>query len=249
MAASERPRPLCTLVLPAVVTIELIAALPIVPRWAVWLLRLILALATPRILLHGSVYLQDPGWPALALLAACATALAGVWSLLLWLSRRAPGLSIPLTISLATLSAGVTVMMAGYLKGAAAALPLAATLAATAGVSPLVVKRADNSAFIGVGTIGLFSLLLIGRCFGRITTGSAVAIMAAPLLCWVTELPFLRHRPIWLVESLRLMFVALLLAVVLMIAKCEFDRVMAPLLSTRLLSNNVAHASCVGHVA
>ena len=52
-----------------------------------------------------------------------------------------------------------------------------------------------------------------------------------------------------MLHSMRMLFVALLLAVVLMIAKCEFDRVMAPLLSTRLLSNNVAHASCVGHVA
>jgi len=86
-------------------------------------------------------------------------------------------------------------------------------------------------AIVGIGVLGLFGLLFIGRFFGRLSTASALAMLLAPLLCWATEAPFLRERKPWLVGSLRLALVAIPLAVVLVAAKREFDRDMAPLLT------------------
>jgi hypothetical protein len=229
-----------TLVIPAALAIELIAGIPGVPSWASWLLRLSLAAALPRILLHGSVYIGGPHreWSpgqASLVLAASGLLLAGVWALLSWLSHRSPGSSIPLALTLSTLCAGLTVMMAGYIKGGTAAWPLAAALLATA-VFSLVVSNYWRipamfglPVMIGVGVVGLFGLLFIGRFFGQLSTGRALAMLLAPLLCWATEWPRLRHQNPWLAGSLRLALVLIPLSVVLVLAKRDFDRDMAPL--------------------
>lgn len=224
-----------TIVFPTLLGIELIAGLQSVPRWLAWFLRMSLAATIPGILLHGSVYLTGAGgdwtaWQAGTGLVVCGALLAGLWSLLSWLFQRSPGVSIPLALSLTIQCAGLTVMMAGYIKGGAAAFPMAATFAATAIGAWLIAKRSGVPAIAGVGVVGLFGLLFIGRFFGRLSTGSALAMLLAPLLCWATEAPLLRYRKPWIVGSLRLVLVAIPLAVVLAVAKRDFDRNMAPLL-------------------
>ncbi|NQV28712.1 MAG: hypothetical protein HQ518_30535 [Rhodopirellula sp.] len=232
-------------VLPTALAIELVAGNPTVPRWLAWLLRIALAAATPRILLHGSVYLTGTadGWnysQAVTTLTVCAVLLASLWSLLSWLARRSPGISIPLALSLAILCAGMSIMLAGYLKGGTAAFPLAATLVATTFGTWLFSKRSDipsgfgMAAILGIGAVGLFSLLFIGRFFGQLSDGRALAILLAPLLCWLTEIPRLRNRKPWIVGSLRLLLVAIPLALVLAAAKRDFDRDLAPLLVNRV---------------
>src|SRR5262249_28602869 len=47
--------------LPAAVIVELIAALPRMPRWIAWLLRVGIAAGAARVILHGTVYLVDAG--------------------------------------------------------------------------------------------------------------------------------------------------------------------------------------------
>ena len=230
-----------TITVPLTIGIELIAGFQNVPRRVAWLLRMSLAATIPRILLHGSVYLGDSAegwtrWQTGSALVVCGALLAGVWSLLSWLSQRSPGTSVPLALCLPILCAGLTVMMAGYIKGGVAAFPLAATLAATTIGARLMSKHSvalanfSAPAIVGVGVVGLFGLLFLGRFFGRLSTGCALAMLLAPLLCWVTELPRLRHRKPWLVGSLRLVLVAIPLLVVLAAAKRDFDRDMAPLL-------------------
>ncbi|MEO8496275.1 MAG: hypothetical protein ABI614_14490 [Planctomycetota bacterium] len=232
---------LLTIVVPATLGVELIAGFQRVPRWVKWLLRVSLAATIPRILLHGSVYLSGSGegwtlWQAAAALVTCGALLAGVWCLLASLYQRGPGVSLPLALCLTIQCAGLTVMMAGYIKGGAAAFPLAATLAATTIGAGLITKRAGaavhfgSPAIVGVGIVGLFGLLFVGRFFGRLSTGGALVMLLAPLLCWMTELPLLRSRKPWLTGSLRLMLVAIPLFVVLYLAKRDFDRDMAPLL-------------------
>lgn len=232
---------LLTIVLPVVLCIELIAAITCVPRWVAWLLRLSLSVAIPGILLHGSVFLSGSGsgWTIgqqVAILAACSLLLVVLWSLLSWLSQRSPGVSIPFALQISILCTGLTVMMAGYIKGGAAAFPLISTLLAASVVAWLVAKRANASticgspAIIGVGVVGLFGLLFIGRFFGELSTGDALVMLLAPLLCWITEIPLLRNRKPWVVGSLRLILVAIPLLVVLFMAKRDFDREMAPLL-------------------
>ena len=117
------------IVAPTALGIELMAGFESVPRWVVWFLRMSLAATIPRILLHGSVYLSEADdhwsqWEAGTVLSICGVLLAGIWVLLAGLSQRAPGISIPLALGLTTQCAGLTVMMAGYLKGGAAAFPI-----------------------------------------------------------------------------------------------------------------------------
>lgn len=231
-----------TIVIPAAVAIELAAGFDSVPRWFAWSLRVSLAAAIPRILLHDSVYLRDSDftwspWEAWMILACCGGLVVVLWSLLSSLNQRSPGVSIPLALSLTVQCAGITVMLAGYIKGGAAAIPLAATLIATTGAVWLFKKHAYNSAdnyesgIIGIGVVGLAGLLIIGRFFGELSTSGALTILLAPVLCWATEIPFLRHRKRWLVGLIRLLLVALPLLWVLVEAKIDFDRDMAPLLT------------------
>jgi hypothetical protein len=232
---------LLMIVMPMSLGVELIAGFECVPQRVAWLLRMSLAAAIPRILLHGSVYLSGdndhlPIWQSVVVMAGCALLLANVWALLSALPERSAGDSLSLILSLTILCAGLTVMMAGYIQGGGAAIPLAATIVATTIAAWLIQKSTHNlthahsPAIIGVGVVGLFGVLFIGRFFGRISDGCALAILLAPLLCWATELPFLRHRPPWLLVSIRLIIVATALAVVLFAAKRNFDRDMAPLL-------------------
>jgi hypothetical protein len=123
-------------------------------------------------------------------------------------------------------------MMAGYIKGGAAALPLVGVLVAATLVARLSGRRAYVPAIVGVGVVSLFGLLFIGRYFGRLSTGGALVMLLAPLLCWVTELPWLRDRKPWVVGTVRLALVAIGLIVVLVIAWRDFDRDMRPLLGS-----------------
>lgn len=223
-----------TIIVPVALGIELIAGLPRVPRGVAWLGRLSLAAAAPGILLYGSVYLSEHGdawttWQAAAAWAMCSGLLVFVWALLSWLSERSPGNSIPFALALAIQCAGITIMLAGYLNGGAASFPLTGALVGTTIASGLIGKRAEP-AILGIGVVGLFGLLFVGRFFGRLSTGDAMVMLLAPLLCWATEAPLLRRRRPWLVGSLRLLLVAIPLAAVLVGAKRDFDRNMAPLL-------------------
>ena len=70
----------------------------------------------------------------------------------------------------------------------------------------------------------MFSILILGRFFGELSTGRAVAIFLAPLLCWTTELPVFRHRKPWFVAAVRLALVAVPLAAVLFLAQRDFAK-------------------------
>jgi hypothetical protein len=228
---------LLTIIVPAVIGIELLAGFASVPRWLVWLFRLSLSAATGRILLYGSIYVTAVGgeWTVLQAwlsLGGSAILLVLVWSLLLRLADRAPGISIPTAIAEASLCSGVTIMLAGYLTGGAAALPLAAALVgATVGSSRDTARPAMHGA-IGIGVVGLFGLLFVAKFFAGLPTGRTLVLFLAPLLCWASELPFLRGRPPWLIGTTRLALVAIPLVVVLVLEKRDFDKHTAPLLGS-----------------
>jgi hypothetical protein len=229
------------LIAPAILCVELLAAISSLPRWSVWSLRVTLALVLPRVLLHGSVYLgaSEHAWPArqaLLVMTAGGLLLAALWGLLTLLSRRATGMFVPCTLQASTLSAGLTVMMAGYIKGGVAALVWAAALLATVLVVGAITRNSSRlaegawSMLLGVAVVGLFSLVFIGRFFGELSTSKALVILLAPLLGWVAELPWLKCRQPWFVWSVRALLVAGALVAVLVLAKRKFDREMAPLL-------------------
>ena len=197
--------------------------------------RFILFVLVGRILLHGSVYLNSPGGSSadtwsngqqFTILSGAAVALLLAWYALTELSRRAAAVHVLMSLSMALFVAGGTTMMAGYIQGGAAALPLAGSLFGITCVAPLLARPGSpicNGA-IGVGLMSLFSLVWIGRFFGQLPSEYAVAIFFAPLLCWMSELPVCRkwsrtHR-----LFLGLVVVAIPLGIILWDAKKGFDQ-------------------------
>ncbi len=207
--------------------------------------RLALYASVSRILVHDSVYLGDAGsgnpdaWTFAQTLAVFGGGFAGlitVWSLLCRLSERSAVGGITLSLAMAILCTGLATMMAGYIKGGAAAIPLSAALAGTTLASPLLAKGSGGSdrrhlqGMIGIGVIGLFSLLCIGHYFGQLTGVRAIVLFLTPMLCWISELPGLGSRPEWQKSGVRFVAVTMVLSAVLFFAKQDFDRKMAPLL-------------------
>ena len=228
---------LLTIVLPATFFIELLACWPQLPQWLARGLRLILVASCGLILLHGSVYLGGPhsAWTAtgtFGLLLLSSSALAIVWWSMSRLSRRSSGSSILLAIALATQAAAINIMLAGYITGGAAALPLTAALIGTSIAAIVCRAQPASRGAVAMGVVGLFGLLFVGRFYGGLSTSHALAMLLAPMLCWVTEAPQFRqqlprHRAI-----LNLLLVAIPLLVVLILAKLAFDRDMAPLIGS-----------------
>jgi hypothetical protein len=250
------------IVLPATLVVELLAAISgrgeavssrILANSAtkrtgsLWTLgfRLALYACIGRILLHDSVYLGEVGrgnpeaWTFAKTLALFGGSFAGLiagWSLLCRLSERSAAGSITVSLALVIQCTGLATMMAGYIKGGAAAIPLAAALAGTTLASPLLGKcpvgsdKAYLRGTIGIGVIGLLSLLLIGHYFGQLTGLRAIVLFLTPLLGWISELPGLRSRSAWQKSGVRLTAVTMVLSAVLFFTKRDFDIKMAPLL-------------------
>jgi hypothetical protein len=202
----------------AVIAVELAAVFPRVPRWLVWLGRLALAGGAARVLLDGTTYLTDligPGsreWsPAQAglILGGLGAALAAVWALLVLLAQRTPGRSTPSALALTCAGAGMTIMLSGYTTGGQVGLVLAGALAGATLASLAVAGPPQFAGVLGLGVVGLFSLLVIGRFLGQLTTAHAVLLFAAPLLCWLPEPPYSRRLRPWLLGLARVALVAI----------------------------------------
>jgi hypothetical protein len=222
------------IVLPAVMLIEALAGWQRVPNRVATALRLALALAVGRILLHESVYLRGTNptwttWQAIGVLLLCAAMLTAAWLSLGRLAVRSAGISLSIALVLSLLCAGITIALAGSIKVGGAAVPLAAALAGAA----LVMRENKRiEAIISIGVVSLFGLLFIGRFFGGLSTGSALTVFLAPLLCWGSELPYFRTRSPAFCGGLRIVLVAVPLIVVLILAKQAFDRDFKPLLTS-----------------
>ena len=172
----------------------------------IWLLRLVLVAGGARVLLHGTSYITDlagPGtseWsPPLAwLIFGGLAALEGaVWALLALLAHRAPGPSLPVCLAVTSAGAAVTVMLSGYATGGQVGLPLAAALMGTMAATLVLTRSSRGTGPLGVPIVGLFSLLVIGRFFGELTSAHAILLFCAPLLGWLPELPYVRRLPSW----------------------------------------------------
>jgi hypothetical protein len=224
-------------ILPAIMVIELVALFPKVPRWLAWSIRLVAIASAARLLLQGSSYITDlagpgtsewsPGqtWSILGCLAAL---LAVVWIGLSVLERRAPGSSVPVSLAVASAASAVTVMLSGYATGGQIGLPLAAALVG-ATAAGLVLPQARGAAKpVGVAIVLLFSLLVIGRFFGELTSTHAVLLLCSPLLGWLLELPYLSRLPGWARGLGRVFLVSALAVVVLVQAQGAFNRNMQP---------------------
>jgi hypothetical protein len=219
------------LVLPAVVIVELLAAFPRVPRWLTWPLRAAVVLGVAPVLVYGSTYLSDQNGPGTAewstvqaalILGGLAAFLATVCSLLALLSSRAPGASPAVCLAITSAAAAVTVMLSGYATGGQDGLPLGAALAGAA-LTVSVLKWSSRGRLpLGVAVVGLYSLLVIGRFFGELSSAHAILLFAGPLLAWLPELPVLRRLPRWARNLARVLLVALLVSAILIAVGRKF---------------------------
>lgn len=224
---------LLLIVLPLALLIEGISSLRRVPGIVGWAMRVCLAAAAGRILLHDSVYLHGEEWPwwqTVVAIGMSGLLLAGVWLSLDQLRVRWPSQAIALALAMATQAAGLAVMLAGYIKGGAAGILLAAALMGTSGAGALLGKNASLRATLGVGATGLFGVIFVGLFFGRLSLAAAITLLLAPLLCWSANLPLLRVRSAWITAVVALTIVAIPLGVVLILAKIDFDKHLAPLI-------------------
>jgi hypothetical protein len=221
------------LLLPAVVGVELLVAFAgRLPR-LVWLLRLLVAAVAARILLHDTNYLTDLAGPgtrewtttqAWLVLGGLAAVLAGVWLALVWLARRRPGRSIPLAVALTCGGAAVIVMLSGYATGGQMGLPLAAALVGVLAASLMMRQPHLGDGVLGLGVVGLFALLVVGRFFGQLATGYAALVFFGLSLAWLPELPFLRRVGPRLRGVARVVLVAIPVVVALTLAQQKFAR-------------------------
>jgi hypothetical protein len=222
---------LLVVVLPAVVVVELLAARPQIPRWLVWPSRFLLVAGGARVLLHGTSYITDitgPGtseWsPGLAWLifGTMAAIEATVWSLVSLLARRTAGLSVAVCLAVTSAGAGVTVMLSGYNTGGQVGLPLAAALIGATATAFFLPRTSRAPGPLGLPVVGLFSLLVIGRFYGELTSPHAVALFCAPVLGWLTELPYVRRLPAWGRSLARVAIVGALVFAIVVTAQAKF---------------------------
>jgi hypothetical protein len=205
------------LLFPVVLIVEVVAVFAGRFRWLAWLPRVAIAALAARILLDNSTYLTDLSGPgtrewspteSVLILSILAVALAGVWALLALLMRRAPNRSAPLAVAVVCAGAAVAVMLSGYATGGPPALALAAAIVGATVASFALPHPPNLTGVLGLGIVGLFALVVVGRFFGSLTTANAAALLFAPLLCWLPELPYLRNAWAWVRALVRVVVVA-----------------------------------------
>jgi hypothetical protein len=218
------------ILMPATLAVELVSAF--VPRWLAWQLRLCVAAAAAPILLHNSVYLEDlagPGsreWPegqTQLILAGLAAALIAMWGLLALLQTRSSERAAAPTLMLACLAAGVTVMLSGYATGGRIGFPLAGAITGATLASFAAPALPNTSRYLGVGIVGLFTIVVIGRLFGSLPTNTAIYLFLAPLLAWLPEIPGVRSIRPNVRDALRFALVGVPLLLVVLFAQKKFE--------------------------
>jgi hypothetical protein len=211
---------LLVIVLPAAALAEVIAT---VPGRAGWVARCAVAALAAPVLLHGSVYVTDSREWSLAttrdVYAVLAALLMAAWLVLNRLAIRRGGRTALWCVAGTVLGAGLAIMLSGYATGGQLGVPLAAGLVGVA-LGSLVRKESPGiEAALGVGVVGLFGLLVIGRLFAGLTDLNAALLFAAPLVGCLPELLPGRAR---FRVALRLALAAAPVVVALVLAQQKF---------------------------
>lgn len=220
------------------------------------------ALLAVPVLLHGSVWLEGQT-PAVVILAA---------ALFLWASWegitgdvRASGDRVVALVTVGALVvAGLTIAMAGWLKGGLVALPLAGALAGAliaewgggpawrrSGPGEVGDTPAGLPGLTAAGLVALFGLVVVGRCFGRLGSAAALLILLAPLLA-VLPLGIGRLLPESAGQCLlrsaryRILLALVPLVIVVIVAKADFDTRLGRLVGEILPPGPVAADASAG---
>jgi hypothetical protein len=101
-------------------------------------------------------------------------------------------------------------------------VPLVGALAGATVASFALVVPAGRGFSPGLGVVGLFSVLLLGYCFGSLSPGWALGLGLAPLLAWSAEVPGVVRLRVWLRAACGLLLVAIPLVFVVILAQARF---------------------------
>ena len=221
------------LILPAVLIVESIIAATKMPAWVTWGLRLIIACKMPRALLHGTVYLESPSgdgglsWsPAVrwTILACLGASLCIAWGLLMRGNHRPSVRLVPLSLGLACCGAGLTIMLSGYASGGQLGPILGGAVIGAVVASLLWASTSHFDGALGFSYVGFFSLLMIGRYFGELTSVNAVLLFLAPLLSVLPLERWLPRLSSWAVVATKVLLVLVPIGMVIGLAGQNFVR-------------------------
>lgn len=187
------------IIMPTVVVTELLACVWNRPAW---ILRFIVAAAATPVILYGSTYITNfdgPGsrdWS----LVQCVFVFVGLtgiltieWILLHRFAERVSGIAILMSLIIANSGAALCVMQTGYATGGQFGFPIAGALFGVA-IGSFATRPATVRGAIGIGLVGLFSLLMAGRFFGGLTTFNAAILFAAPSASWIAPIIPINQR-------------------------------------------------------
>jgi hypothetical protein len=219
-----------TVLVPLTLMVETLAA-TMRSRVMACFARLALTAVVAPALLHNSVYLADlsgsnsAAWSraiAIIVLGGLAALLALVWTSLSWLQCRTSHPDVHWILVLDAFATAVTVMLSGYFRAGLLGLGLAAAIAGATLASYITQPRSPTSGSLGMGVIGIFAMLIMGRFFGSLSTTLAACLLLAPLLACTLELPQLRKLASSCRRAVRLACVAIPLIIVVSAAQRKF---------------------------
>lgn len=245
---------LLAILLPLTLVAETAAAWPTRRRWLPWLVRAAVASVAAPILLFRTTYLADLAGPgsaewstpqAVLILLGLAVLLLAVWTLMAELqSRVAVRIATPV-LGISCLAAAATVMLSGYFQGGLVGLPLAGALGGATLAAFVVPRQPNGDACLAVGTIGLFSLIVLGRFFGSLPEWMAFSFMLIPLLAWVAAIPVTKRMAISVRVSIAVVLVAMALFCLVTVARQRFMRAFGQAASTTCAPASLPLASVV----
>jgi hypothetical protein len=155
------------------------------------------ALVAP-VLLHNTVYLADLSGPnsakwssaaAVAILVGLGALLAMEWALVARLQVRTTIRTVQSLFATSALATACTVMLSGYFRAGLLGLGLTGAIAGALLASFITKREATAVGSIGMSVVGVFSVAVMGRFFGALSTSLALLLVTAPLLAWIVELP------------------------------------------------------------
>ena len=217
------------------------------------------ALLAVPVLLHGSVWLAG-GAPAVVILAA-ALFLWASWEGISGEVRTSDDRVVAVVTGLALIVAGLSIAMAGWLKGGLVALPLAGALAGALAAERIAARGRPESSdawpgqapsglpgLTAAGLVALFGLVVVGRCFGRLGSASALLVLLAPLLAVIPAaigraVPSSGAGRLMRSAPYRIIVAMVPLGIVLWGAKADFDTRMGRLLGGAPAENTRRAAS------
>ena len=106
-------------------------------------------------------------------------------------------------------------------------LPLAGALAGATLAAHVAGLQPSAGPCLGVGMIGTFTVLLIGRFYGALPTSTALCLLLAPLLAWIAEVPGVRRLGPRARAAARLACVAIPLICIVTWAQIRFTQALA----------------------